>query len=108
MLRVMFRAAIALNFVRFAFSFVPKFEGTSEKAGVADKLFGAYTLGTFRSDFAWLIGSTMIVFLATFYFARISKDDPGARLDVLLGRFWTVAFVIYVIKSIFTGVLYPG
>ena len=107
-LRWVFRTAIALNLVRFALSFVPKFEGTAKSAGIADKLFGAYTVGTFRADFAWLIGSTMVIFLATFHFAKFSKDDPRARLDVLLGRTWTVAFVIYVIKSIFSGVLYPG
>ena len=107
-LRWVFRAAIALNFVRFALSFVPKFEGTAARAGIADKLFGAYTVGFFRADFAWLIGSTIVLFAATFYFAKDSENDPQARLDVLLGWTWIVAFVIYLIKSVFTGVLYSG
>jgi len=107
-LRWVFRAALALNFVRFALSFVPKFEGTAARAGIADELFGAYTVGFFRADFAWLIGSTIVLFAATLYFAKDSENDPEARLDVLLGWTWIVAFVIYVIKSIFTGVLYPG
>jgi hypothetical protein len=108
MLRWVFRTAIVLNFLRFALSFVPKFEGTAKSAGIADKLFGAYTVGTFRADFAWLIGSTMVIFLATIYFAKFPKDDPRARLDVLFGWMWTIASVIYVIKSILSGVLYPG
>jgi hypothetical protein len=97
-----------LNFARFALSFVPKFEGTAARAGIADKLFGEYTVGGFRADFAWLFGSTIVLFAATFYFAKNSENDPQSRLDVLLGRTWIVAFVIYVIKSIFTGVLDPG
>lgn len=107
-LRWLLRAAIALNFVRFALSFVPKFEGTAASAGIADKLFGAYTVGFFRADFAWLIGSTIVIFAATFYFAKDSRNDPHARLDVLLGWTWIVAFVIYILRSILTGVLYPG
>jgi|SRR5579863_113848 hypothetical protein len=109
MLPWVFRAAIALNFVRFVLSFIPSFEGTAERAGIIDGLLGKYTVfGFFRPDFAWLFGSTMVIFPATFYFANISKNDPRARLDVLLGWAWTVAFVIYVIRSIVTGVLYPG
>jgi hypothetical protein len=103
-----FRAAIALNFVRFALSFFPKFEGTAESAGIADKLFGAYTVIFFRADFAWLIGSTMVIFPATLYLAKTLRTDPQARLDVLLGLAWTAASVIYLIKSILTGVLFPG
>ena len=104
----MYRAAIALNFVLFAVSFFPGFESTAEREGIADKLFGAYIIGTFRMDFAWLIGSTMLIFPASFYFAKVSESNPRARLDALWGRAWTIAFLIDVFKSIFTGVLYPG
>jgi hypothetical protein len=107
-LRWAYRLAIALNFVRFALSFIPDFEGTADRAGIADKLFGAYTFSTFRVDFAWLIVSTPVIFLATFYISEISENDSQARLDELIGRAWTAAFVIYMLKSIFTGVLYPG
>ena len=107
-LRWVFRATIALNFVRFALSFVPRFEGTALNVGIADRLFGAFTVIYFRADFAWLLGSTILILIATFYLAGISNDDPRARFDVVLGWTWVVAFAIYVIKSIFTGVLYPG
>ena len=108
MLRWVLRATIVLNFVRFALSFVPRFEGTAVNGGIADRLFGAYTVIYFRADFAWLLGSTILILVATFYLARNSKDDPRARFDVVLGWSWVIAFAIYVIKSIFTGVLYPG
>lgn len=103
-----FRIAIGLNFIHFALSFVPGFESTAGRAGIFDKLFGAYIVGTLRADFAWLLVSTMIIFPATFYFAKVSENDPRARLDVLLGRAWTVAFVVYLFKSVVTGELYPG
>jgi hypothetical protein len=103
-----FRAVITLNFVHFALSFVPGFEASSGKPGIADKIFGKLIVGTLRVDFAWLIVSTIVIFASTFYFAKISENDHRAHLDVFLGRAWTVVFVIYVLKSIFTGVLYPG
>jgi hypothetical protein len=102
------RIAVALNFVRFALSFSPQFEGTAQTAGTIDRLLGPYTVGTFRADFAWLIGSTMIIFPAAFYFARVSEKNPRARLDAVLCLAWTAAFVVYVIKSLLMGVLYPG
>jgi hypothetical protein len=103
------RAIIVLNFIRFALSFSPRFEGTAQKEGAIDRLLGSYTvLGFFRPDFAWLIVSTIVIFAASFYFARISKTDEQARSDVLLCRAWCLAFVVYIVKVILTGVLYPG
>jgi hypothetical protein len=102
------RAIIVLNFIRFALSFSPRFEGTAQKEGTIDRLLGSYTVGFFRLDFAWLIVSTMVIFAASFYLARISKTDEQARSDVLLCRAWCLAFVVYIVKSILTGVLYPG
>jgi len=75
---------------------------------MVDRFLGSYTVGFLRADFAWLVGSTLVIFPATFYFSNISTNDPRARFDVLLGGAWTVAFVIYVMRSILTGVLYPG
>lgn len=103
------RTAVALNFVRFALSFDPRFEGTAHSAGTIDRLLGSDTwFGFFRPDFAWLIVSTIVIFAASFYFARVSEQYHRARLDVFLCRVWTAAFVIYIIKLLFTGVLYPG
>lgn len=103
------RAIIVLNFIRFALSFFPSFEGTAQKAGAIDRLLGSYTvLGFFRPDFAWLIVSTMVIFAASLYLAKISKTDEQARSDVFLCWAWCVAFVVYIVKSILTGLLYPG
>jgi hypothetical protein len=102
------RTVIALNFVRFALSFSTRFEGTPEGAGAADRLFGAYIIGVFRADFAWLIFSTAAIFGAVLYFAAKSRNYPTARIDLLLSLAWIVAFIIYIIRSLLTGVLYPG
>jgi hypothetical protein len=104
----MLRIAIVLNFVRFALSFIPRFEGTAQRAGIIDRLLGSSTVFFFRADFAWLLGSTMVIFLATLYFVRASKKDSRARLDAVLCQMWIVAFVVYLIKLLLTGVLYLG
>ena len=102
------RAIIVLNFIRFALSFFPRFEGTAQKAGTIDRLLGSYTvLGFFRPDFAWLIVSTMVIFAASFYLAGILKTDERARTDVLLCWGWCLAFVVYIVQLVLTGVLYP-
>jgi hypothetical protein len=107
-LRWALRITIGLNALRFALSFVPQFEGTAHKVGMIDRMLGAYTIFGFRADFAWLIGSTIVIFLAIFYLSKISTRDSQARFDMLLCVGWSVMFLIYVIKSLMSGLLFPG
>lgn len=103
------RVVIAINFVRFGLSFFPQFEGTAQRVGAIDRLVGGYTVfGFFRPDFAWLVASTAGIFATAVYLAKSSKNSPHRRLDLLLCQAWIAAFAIYVIKSLLTGVLYPG
>jgi hypothetical protein len=102
------RGILVLDFVRFALSFSAEFEGTARRPGIIDKLVGSYTVLYFRADFAWLLGSTILVLPATFYFWAVSRRNLGARLDLYLCLGWLVAFAIYLTRSILTGVLYPG
>jgi hypothetical protein len=108
MVTLMFRAVIALNFLRFGLSFSRWFEGTPGSAGMCDRLLGGYRLGGFRVDFAWLIASTLIIFPATFYFLSVSNSDHRARVDVFLCAAWTIACVVYVMRGLLTGMLYFG
>ena len=100
-----FRFVVALNFLRFALSFWPHFEGTAARPGLADSLFGIYRSDGFRLDFSWLILSTFAVFAAIFYFFGEAKHDRRAKIDALFCIAWVLAFVIYVGKALITGVL---
>jgi hypothetical protein len=102
---IVLRAVIALNFVRFALSFLPWFEGTEHSAGFADQLFNPRHTNGFRSDFLWLFFSTVFIFFAMFVFIPKFKQESKARINVYLCSAWLAAFLIYILKSLFTGLL---
>ena len=99
------RAAIALNFVRFALSFSSSFEGSATGGGLADRIFASHRLGGFRIDAVWLFASTCVIFFAALYFLLNVKSDPTAKTDVYLCIAWVVAFVIFVARSFLTGTI---
>lgn len=105
---IILRIVIALNFVRFALSFLPWFEGTEQSAGFADQLFNPKHTNGFRSDFLWLIFSSVYVFFAMFVYVPEFTWDKSARMNVILGFAWLIAFCFYVYRSLVTGVLYFG
>jgi hypothetical protein len=76
---IILRIVIALNFIRFALSFLPLFEGTAESAGFADRLFNPMHTDGFRSDFLWLIVSSTYVFFAMFVYVPEFTWDKSAR-----------------------------
>ena len=97
------RSVITLNFLRFALSFIPSFEGTAQEPGLADRIFGNYRIAGFRIDSAWILASSLVIFLFIFILAWIAKRDPKARIDILLCLAWMAAFVTYVYRLLFTG-----
>jgi hypothetical protein len=100
----MIRAVIAINFLRFALSFSSRFEGTEGGPGLADRIF-ALRLGGFRVDGIWLVASTCVIFVATFYFLLNSRENPKSRIDACLCAAWVVAFVIFLARAFLTGVI---
>jgi hypothetical protein len=105
---VLLRVVIGLNFIRFALSFVPWFEGTASAAGFADSLFNPRHTGGFRSDMLWLIVSSVYIFFAMFVYVPEFAQEKTARINVLLGFAWLFAFCFYVYRSLVTGTLYFG
>jgi hypothetical protein len=105
---IVLRTVICLNFVRFALSFLPWFEGTEHRVGFAQQLFNPQHTNGFRSDFLWLFFSTIFIFFAMFAFIPSFKQESKARINVYLCLGWLAAFVIYILKSLFTGMLYFG
>ena len=102
---IVLRTVIGLNFVRFGLSFLPWFEGTERGPGFADQLFNPRHSNGFRSDFIWLFFSTVFIFFAMFGFIPRFKQESKARINVYLCMLWLAAFLIYLLKSLFTGVL---
>ena len=102
------RVVIALNFIRFALSFLPWFEGTAAQPGLADEVFGRYRVGGFRVDFVWLIASTAVILCSIPYVLRMSKSSPKIKVDSYLCITWLIAFILFVAKALLSGVLYPG
>jgi hypothetical protein len=102
---IVLRAVIVLNFIRFALSFLPWFEGTEKSAGFADQLFNPRHTDGFRSDFLWLIFSTLYVFFAMVVFVPEFRREAMARMNIYLSFAWIVAFLIYIYRALITGVL---
>ncbi|MGD0443026.1 MAG: hypothetical protein ABSA39_03730 [Edaphobacter sp.] len=102
---IVLRVVIVLNFIRFALSFLPWFEGTEKSAGFADQLFNPRHTDGWRSDFLWLIFSTLLVFVAMFGFIPRFKRESIARTNVYLCLLWLVTFFIYIYRCLVTGVL---
>lgn len=101
----LFRGIVAINFTRFALLFSPRFEGSESHAGEADRLFGAYRIGGFRADFAWLVATTLLIVLSLFYFRSNIRKERSTRFDTFLGGAWVAAFVIYIVRMLTTGLL---
>jgi hypothetical protein len=93
------RIVIALNFVRFALSFLPWFEGTEHSAGFADRLFNPIHADGFRSDFLWLIVSSVFVIFAMFVYVPEGFREKTARTNVFLGFAWLLAFCFRIQES---------
>jgi hypothetical protein len=102
------RVVIALNFIRFALSFLPWFEGTATQPGLADEVFGRYRIGGFRADFVWLIVSTVVILCSMPYVLRMSKRGPKTKVDLYLCFALMIVFLWFVVKAVLSGVLYPG
>jgi hypothetical protein len=52
------RTILVIDFVRFGWSFWPRFEGTASRVGLVDEVF-RWRLGGFRCDFVWVVVSTV-------------------------------------------------
>jgi hypothetical protein len=102
-----FRTVVVINFLRFGLSFFPGFEGTPGRIGLSDLIF-ASRLGGFRVDFVWLVATTPVILLVTIFRAPSFRDDRRAKFDAILGASWVLAFIFYLVGTLFTGTLYFG
>lgn len=100
------RSVIGLNLTLVLLSFSRTFEGTPEKSGVADQLFGRFELGGFRIDFVWLAASTAILAILLFLHHRnrsLNAFDPP--VDRYLALAAVVGFFVYLARIFATGLV---
>ena len=86
---------------------MPKFEGTADAPGIADRIFRFSVFG-FRIDFVWLIISTLLIAVSLV----VLLTDQETRSETVNGSFlsllWIVAFFVYIFRALATGVLHFG
>ena len=97
------RGLLAINFIRFGLSFLPRFEGTELKPGLADRMFGGLRLFGFRSDLVFMVCSTVLI--GVLGIGLLTARDRESRIDRLLCAAWIIAFVVYLVRSLFNGLL---
>jgi len=98
------RMILVLNFIRFALSFVPRFEGTADAPGLADRIFHS-SIGGFRIDFVWLIVSTVLISVVLFVHLTNRESRFETVNDSVFWFFWIMAFFVYIYRALATGVL---
>jgi hypothetical protein len=101
------RGLIAINLFRLSLGWSTEFEGDAHHPGVADHVFTNFG-GGFRSDFQWLIVTTLVIFIAFFWQLPRLRSERNARIDALLCVLEVIGFVLYVRHALLTGVLYFG
>jgi hypothetical protein len=99
------RGVLAIDFVRFSLSFSPWFEGSETQAGEADRLFGIYRFSGFRADFVWLAISTLVIFFSMLLSLSNFRRDLSAKVNSYLCLAWIGAFIIYIGRLLFSGLL---
>jgi hypothetical protein len=99
-LRLVVYAILLVDVCLFVLSFVPWFSGVNRKfnagPGVADHLFGSRTVGGWRGDVVWMVGSTLLLAVA-FIFLSLNRsgEASGGRILKLCGAWIIVVFPIY-------------
>lgn len=101
------RGLIAVNLFRLSLGWSTSFEGDAHNPGIADRVF-TNRGGGFRSDFLWLILTTLMIFIAFCCQLPWLRTSRTARINALLCVVEVVGFVLYVRQVLLTGVLHFG
>jgi hypothetical protein len=103
------RLLATLNLLLGGLAWSPWFEGTADRVGAADRIFGAIRLGGFRIDFVWFVLSSVFLSFAFFYFIfRFifrAKQRRSALVSALFCLAAVLAFCLAIFRSLMTGVL---
>lgn len=105
---LLIRLFATLDLLLAGLSWSPWFEGTADRAGAADRIFGALRLGGFRIDFVWFVLSSVFLSFAFFYFITRARRSRAALVNAAFCLAAALAFCVAVYRLLFTGVLYFG
>ncbi len=106
MIDLLLRIGVTGNLVLISLTWWPRFSGTERQAGLADEFFGQFTIGGFRIDFVWLVASSAAFLFAGFYFFKSNRESRTARINGILCVIGVLAFVVYMLKLLTSGLLY--
>ncbi|WP_348267706.1 hypothetical protein P8936_00325 [Edaphobacter paludis] len=84
------------------------FEGSEQKIGVADRLFGWLRLCGFRADLVWLFFSTIVLAFTFISFLIKAKENPAAQVNTVLCLAGVLAFCLFAYHVVTSGLLYFG
>ena len=103
---IVLRLALAINFLRYALSFVPYFEGTAKSSGLADQIFPGGD--GFRFDVQWLIVTTVFIAVAMLLLLFSRQSRSRYKIEIIFSALWIVAFIAYFVRAMLTGLLDMG
>jgi hypothetical protein len=107
-IRPFLTAVVGFNMLLIAVSFTAWFSGTEKTLGFADRAFGKLRFGGFRADFAWLLLTSAVLFLALLFFIVESRKSRVARVNAVLCLAEVLALVAYLYYSLVSGLLDMG
>jgi hypothetical protein len=105
---LLIRILATINLLLAGLTWSSWFEGTPDRAGLADRIFGGLTLGGFRIDFAWFVLSSIFLFFAFFYFIVRARRSRAARVNAAFCLAAVLAFCLAVHRILIAGLLYFG
>jgi hypothetical protein len=105
---LLIRILAAINLLLAGLTWSSWFEGTADRAGLADRIFGAFTVGGFRIDFVWFVLSSIFLFFAFFYFIIRGRRNRAAEVNAAFCLVAVLAFCLAVHRILTAGLLYFG
>jgi len=102
---LLIRILAAINLLLAGLTWSSWFEGTADRAGLADRIFGTFTVGGFRIDFVWFVLSSVFLFFAFFYFIIQARKSRAARVNAAICLAATLAFCLAIYRVLTSGLL---
>ena len=96
---------VGFNLLLITISFSAWFSGTEKSPGFADQIFGKVRISGFRADFAWLLASTAVLFLALIVFIVMTRESHVARVNAALCLAEVFAFGLFLYHALVSGLL---
>jgi hypothetical protein len=102
---LLIRIMAAINLLLAGLTWSSWFEGTEDRVGAVDRIFGALRLGGFRIEFVWFVLSSVFLFFAFFYFIVQVRRSRVALVNALFCVAAVSAFCLAIYRVLTSGML---